>query len=107
MKPLEFNDTNFEIFLHENAGLVLVNFGASWCPSCLMMDPVLENKATELSGKAAIYKLDVDANPITTTMFDVKYIPTTILFKNGKAIKQIAGAIPKNALMERFRLLAA
>lgn len=74
---------------------VLVDFWADWCGPCKMIAPVLDELATEYSGKLTIGKLDVDANGDTARQFDVRSIPTLIIFKDGQPVKRLVGAMSK------------
>jgi thioredoxin 1 len=78
---------------------VLVDFWATWCGPCKMVAPVLEEIATEHAEKLTIAKVDVDANPNIARDYQIMSIPTLILFKDGKPVKQIVGAKPKAALL--------
>lgn len=63
---------------------VLVDFWAEWCPPCKAMDPVLDALAEELAGRFKIVKLDVSENPVTVTRYDVRAMPTMMIFKQGE-----------------------
>jgi len=78
-------DDSFEEDVLNATGPVLVDFWAEWCGPCKMIAPVLEEIAEEYAGKVKICKLDVEANPETAPKYNVKGIPTLILFKNGNA----------------------
>lgn len=79
---------------------VLVDFWAEWCGPCKMMMPILEETAPALADKIKIVKLNIDQNPNTPSSFGVRSIPTLILFKEGQAIAQKTGVLPKNKLVE-------
>jgi thioredoxin 1 len=78
---------------------VIVDFWATWCGPCKMVAPVLDEIAGEHKDTVTVAKLDIDANPATTRDYQVLSIPTMIVFKGGKAVKQIVGAKPKAALL--------
>jgi len=79
-------------------GVVLVDFYADWCGPCKMMAPVVERLASEFAGRATIAKVDVDANPHLAARFQVMGIPTFALFKDGRLLRRIVGAVGYQAL---------
>ncbi|MCC6983061.1 MAG: thioredoxin [Bauldia sp.] len=79
---------------------VIVDFTADWCPPCKVIAPFLDEIAVELRGRARIIKLDVDANPYTTTQYGVRSMPTLMIFKSGEPISMTVGAAPKARLLE-------
>jgi thioredoxin 1 len=96
---LHVNDKNFadEVL---NAQLpVLVDFWATWCGPCRSISPIIEELSKEFTGKIKVTKLNVDENPATPSQYGVRGIPTLILFKGGKILDQIVGAVPKARLI--------
>lgn len=71
---------------------VLVDFWAEWCAPCKAMDPILDQLSEELAGKVKIVKLDVDSNPSTTVKYNVRAMPTLIVFKDGEPVDYKVGA---------------
>jgi len=81
---------------------VLVDFWAEWCAPCRMTTPVLEDLARDKAGQIKIVKINVDQNPATSGQFNVRSIPTMILFKNGHPVETLVGAMSKDALLEQL-----
>lgn len=97
-KVVHLSDDNFENEALKSATPVLVDFWASWCAPCKAISPLIDALAGEYDGKVKIAKLNVDENPATPGKFGVRGIPTLILFKDGKVVDQVVGAVPKNQL---------
>lgn len=79
---------------------VLVDFFATWCGPCQMMLPILEDTAKVLGEKVKILKVDVDKNPLAASKFQVRGVPTLILFKNGKILWRESGVVPTHQLVK-------
>jgi thioredoxin 1 len=92
------SDKTFEAEVIKSSEPVLVDFFAEWCGPCKAMAPALEQVAAELKGKVKVAKLDVDQNPEVTQKYRIQAMPTLILFKDGKVVDQVVGAVPKNQL---------
>ena len=100
---VELTDVTFVTKVEsDKAGLVLVDFWAEWCGPCRQIGPIVEEIATEHKGKLTVGKVDVDANQGTAQKFGVMSIPTLMLFKNGKLVERMVGAMPKNRLMAKI-----
>jgi thioredoxin len=95
--PITLTDSNFEQALKENS-LLVVDFWAVWCGPCRMVAPAIEQLASELAGKVAFGKLNVDENPVISRTFGIQSIPTIAIFKNGKPIDAIIGAVSKSQM---------
>ncbi|MBM4404737.1 MAG: thioredoxin [Chloroflexi bacterium] len=104
-KPVEVSDQNFEAQVLKAATPVVVDFWAVWCGPCRMIAPVVEELATEYDGKVSFVKLNVDENPETSMKYSVRAIPTLLIFKGGKPVDQIVGAVPKREIKRRVDAL--
>jgi thioredoxin 1 len=101
-KPLEISDSSFQSEVIDSDQTVLVDFWAPWCGPCRMVGPILEEIAAEQDSRIKIVKLNVDENQQYAGQFEVFNIPTMILFKGGKQVDKIVGAVPKNQLLDRL-----
>jgi thioredoxin 1 len=89
------SDSSFEQDVLKSNVPVLLDFWAEWCGPCKMIAPILDQIAAEYAGKVVVAKMNVDENPKTPMKFNVRGIPTLILFKNGQAEGQKIGAVRK------------
>ena len=103
-KPHPVTDDSFARDVVEASAIqpVLVDAWAEWCGPCRMIAPVLDQLAAEANGRYRITKLNVDENPRTAAEFQIRSIPTLLIFKNGKLVDQIIGAQPKQAIAARL-----
>jgi thioredoxin 1 len=100
---IEVNDNNADATLASPLP-VLVDFTAVWCPPCRVIAPHVEAVAAKYEGRLVVGKCDTDGNPDLTARFDVRSMPTLLLFKDGKVVGQIVGAVPRariEALVEK------
>lgn len=79
---------------------VLVDFTAVWCGPCKMMHPILEDTAKQMGDKVKILKVDVDKNPLAASKFQIRGVPTLILFNKGKVIWRQSGVVPLHVLVQ-------
>lgn len=95
---LEFTDQNFEQEVLKSGQPVLVDFWASWCAPCRMMAPAVEALADEYVGRAKVGKVNVDENMSVATKYNIRSIPTLLLFKDGQIQEQVVGATSKDVI---------
>ncbi len=98
----QLTDESFEQEIGQHEGLALIDFWAMWCGPCHVIAPVIEQIATEYEGKLKVAKLDVDANQKTAIRFNVRSIPSILIFKDGKHVDSVVGAVPKAYLVEKL-----
>ena len=95
MAELKITRENFENEVMKSNIPVLIDFWAPWCGPCQMMGPIIEQLAEEYEGKAKVGKVNVDEEGELSQAFGVMSIPTIVLVKDGKVVKQAFGARPK------------
>jgi thioredoxin 1 len=100
-KPVDLTDATFTRFVKDNA-LVVVDVWAPWCGPCRFVSPVVEDIAKDYVGKIAFGKLNVDQNRMVATQYGIMGIPTLLVFKNGKLVDRIVGAMPRERLEPRI-----
>ena len=100
-EPVDITDKNFDSFITANR-LAVVDFWADWCAPCRAIAPIVKELAREYAGKVVFGKLNVDENPETPTRFGIMGIPTLMIFKNGRPVDTIVGAVPKRVLVSRI-----
>ncbi len=97
-RPLQLDDESFARTIADSAVPVFVDFYADWCGPCKMMAPAVDQLAGNYIGRAIVAKLNTDASPNTSTSFNIRGIPTSIVFSEGKEVVRQSGALPYQAL---------
>ena len=92
------SDASFEADVVNSSQPVLVDFWAEWCGPCKAIGPALEEIAGEKKDSLSIIKLNIDENPLTPQKYNVRGIPTLLIFKNGEVVAEKMGALPKSQL---------
>jgi thioredoxin 1 len=93
-----FTDSNFDETVLKSTGPVVVDFWAEWCGPCKRIAPTVEALAAEYAGKATVGKLNVDDNPNTAFKFQIRGIPTLLIFKGGLVVESLVGLASKDDL---------
>ena len=98
MPTIKTTDADFQTDVLGSDKPVLVDFWAEWCGPCKAISPALEEIADSHAGQITIAKLNIDENPETPQAYNVRGIPTLLIFKNGEMVAEKIGAMPKSAL---------
>ncbi len=93
------SDSTFDAEVLKSNIPVLVDFWAEWCGPCRMVAPVVEEVAKQYKGKIKVAKVDVDQNQKIATQYSIRSIPSLYVFKGGKIVEQIVGAVPKHQII--------
>lgn len=101
-KPIHVNKENFESEVLQSSIPVLVDFYADWCGPCRAIAPIVEEIAIEYAGKLKVAKLDTGRETELSMRYNVLSIPTLILFKGGREIERLIGAMPKRQLLSKL-----
>jgi thioredoxin 1 len=99
-KIVHTNDENFEADVLKSDKAVLLDFWAEWCGPCKMIAPLLDEAADQYADKLKIAKINIDENPNTPAKYQIRSIPTLMLFKDGAVLAQKLGAMPKKDLTD-------
>ena len=94
----EFTDDNFESEVLKSDVPTLVDFWAVWCGPCRQIAPTVDALAEEYQGRLKVGKMDVDNHQIVPQQYGVRSIPTLLVFKGGKVVGQVVGAVPRAKL---------
>jgi len=96
------NDLNFDTEVVNSDRPVLVDFTATWCGPCRQIAPLVDQLADEYEGRAKVAKLDIDESPETARRFQIRGVPTILVFKGGEVVDQQVGLAPKTILAKKI-----
>ena len=96
------NEADFQSEVLDSSQPVLVDFWATWCQPCKMLDPLVKQLADEWQGKVKVVKLDADQNPNLLMKYGVMGIPTLLLFKSGEPVERVTGYQSKDNLVNKL-----
>jgi thioredoxin 2 len=105
--PLVVTDATFAAEIERSPLPVLIDAWAAWCGPCRTIAPAIDELAAELQGRMRVAKLNVDENPATASRFDIRSIPTLLVFAGGREVDRIVGAQPKHAIRARLDQILA
>ncbi len=100
MSTTKVTDDSFETDVLNADKPVIVDFWAEWCGPCKQIAPALDDLAADLGDKVTVAKVNIDENPLTPQKYNVRGIPTLILFKDGQPASTKVGSLPKSKLYE-------
>ena len=103
-KIIHLNNDTFDLTIKESTKPVLVDFWAAWCAPCLAMAPILEELAEEMDN-VQICKVDVDNNQELAASYNIRAIPTLLIFKNGEVADQVVGLVGKDVFKGKLEAL--
>ena len=106
-RPVTVTDATFSAGVERSPIPVLVDAWAAWCGPCKMIAPVIDELAAEMAGRVRVAKLNVDENPMTASRYNLRSIPTLLLFKGGREADRIVGVHPKSEISRRLEQLIA
>ncbi|MDP2692808.1 MAG: thioredoxin [bacterium] len=102
----EITDANFSKEIEKSGKPALLDFGAIWCGPCKMMSHIIDELSIEYDGKIIVGKIDVDENPVLSTQFKIKSIPTLLLInEKGDVVEIVVGVRPKSDIAKKMELL--
>jgi thioredoxin 1 len=99
---IKITESNFDDEVTHSIQPVMLDFGATWCGPCKMIEPVLQKLETSWQGKVMFGKVDVDESPDLAMRYQVMGVPTVILFEGGEIKERISGYMPEKRLMDKF-----
>ncbi len=101
-KPIETTDETFTKIINSHP-FVVIDCWAQWCAPCRMIAPIIQELAQQYAGKIVFGKLDIDKNTEIPMQYGIMSIPTLLVFKNGKTVDRIVGAMPRNSLESKLK----
>ena len=107
MEPAKFTDATFETEVISSDRPVLVDVGANWCGPCRLIDPIVKELAVEYAGRLKVGKMDFDTSHSSAVRYGIHSLPTLLLFKNGRVVDRLVGAVPRQRLVNSIEEVLA
>ena len=105
--PVTVTDATFAVEVEGSPLPVLLDMWAAWCGPCRIIAPAIDELASEMAGRVRVAKLNIDENPATAARFNVRSIPTLLVFKVGREVDRIIGVQPKSEIKRRLERVLA
>ncbi|MFK7773914.1 MAG: thioredoxin [Saprospiraceae bacterium] len=102
---VEFTDANFKKTVLKKKGVTVIEFWAEWCGPCRLVEPVITELAKDYGKKVTVGKLNVDLEPKITKKYNIRSIPTILIFKDGEVVDKYVGVLTKKDLEEKIEVL--
>ena len=100
--PMEITDETFSREVLSSRGSGLMDVWASWCVPCRTLEPILEKLASKYAGGVKFVKLNIDENPLTASKYDIRNIPTILLFKDGNLVNRLVGVLREEEIEQHL-----
>ena len=97
------NTSQFRGSVEENQGVVVVDFFATWCGPCNLLEPVFEQAGDEMKNDATFLKVDIDQSLELAQQFRISTVPTMMIFKDGKPVETLVGFMPKERIVQKVK----
>ena len=104
---VEVNDKSFDATVLKASKVAMVDFAASWCPPCKILEPIVKEVAASVEDKAVVAHLDIDESRDTANRYGVLSVPTMIFFKGGREQARLVGVQQKQTILTKINDLAA
>ena len=97
-QPIKLNESNFEEHVKKSKTPVVVDFWAEWCPPCRVLGPTIDKLASESSGQFKVGKVDIDVDPGLAQAYEIRSIPTILIFVEGEVVERIVGVVSQEEI---------